>query len=534
MTVEQAHQQAITFYQNGQLQDAERLYRAILQVYPRDPDANHNLGSLLQDTNRLLEAEAAYHRAIECRPNFLEAFNNLSTMLEKANRLPEAEAACRCALELKPDSAVILYNLGIILKKTNHLFEAEKVYRQAIELQSDMIEAHNNLGSLLHENDRLHEAETTYLHAITLKPAHVEAHNNLGSLLYDTNRLLEAEQVYRHAIELKPDFADAHCNLAFTLLKLGDLKAGWEEYEWRWATPQMLGARRDFTQPQWHGEAAEGKTLLIHLEGGFGDTLQFCRYAQLAIARGLRVILEVQPELVRLLQCLPGVDRVVRAGEEVPAFDLHCSMLSLPLAFETDLATIPRATSYLNADKAQVDAWRIRLADLSNKNFRIGLAWAGNPRSHFSRLAAVDRRRSIAPELLAPLFNLPGFHFFSLQKDRAVAPENFLLTDFMGEMKEFADTAALIANLDLVISVDTSVAHLAAALGKPVWVLDRFDSCWRWLHDREDSPWYPTVRLFRQPQPGDWHAVIEKVVEELPYWHRESLCNEIATPNIDN
>ncbi|MBY0578866.1 MAG: tetratricopeptide repeat-containing glycosyltransferase family protein [Burkholderiales bacterium] len=373
---------------------------------------------------------------------------------------------------------------------------------------------------MLEKANRLPEAEAVCRSALELKPDSAVILYNLGIILKKMNRLLEAEKVYRHTIELKPEYADGHCNLAFTLLKLGNMKAGWEEYEWRWATPQMFGARRDFTQPQWRGEAAKGKTLLIHLEGGFGDTLQFCRYAQLAAARGLHIILLVPSPLVRLLQSLPGVDRIIESGELLPAFDFHCPMLSLPLAFGTDLATIPSTASYLQADKAQVDAWHTRLTALSNKSFRIGLAWAGDPRSNFPHLTAVDRRRSMSPELLAPLFNLTGFHFFSLQKDGRKAPNNFLLTDFMDEMEDFADTAALISNLDLVISVDTAVAHLAAALGKPVWVLDRFDSCWRWLNDREDSPWYPSLRLFRQPQPGDWQSVIERVVGELPSLHQ--------------
>jgi len=275
--------------------------------------------------------------------------------------------------------------------------------------------------------------------------------------------------------------------------------------------------QRDFAQPQWRGQSAEKRTLLIHAEQGLGDSLQFCRYAPLAAARGLKVVLEVQRPLVRLLRSLSGVELVVEAGGELPSFDFHCPMLSLPLALDTTLATVPSAAFYLQADRALIAAWRTRLA--ARPGLRIGLAWAGRSRIHASELAAVDRRRSIALDHLAPLFDLPGFQFFSLQKDDPKAPADVPLTDFMDEMEDFADTAALIANLDLVISVDTAIAHLAAALGKPVWLLNRYDSCWRWLRTREDSPWYPSLRMFRQPAAGDWRTVIERVGAELRLWN---------------
>ena len=292
-------------------------------------------------------------------------------------------------------------------------------------------------------------------------------------------------------------------------LAQGDMPAGWEEYEWRWKMTRLIKARRNFAQPQWRGEAAGGQTLLIHAEQGLGDTLQFCRYAKLAAARGLRVIMEVQQPLVRLLRGLPGVDLVMARGEELPAFDFHCPMLSMPLVVGTTITTIPSAASYLHADETEVAAWRTRLAAMANQGFRIGLVWAG------AAMAGADRRRSLAPDRLAPLCDLSGLHFFSLQKGGPAAPARFLLTDFMHEIDDFADTAALIANLDLVISVDTAVAHLAAALGKPVWVLNRFDSCWRWLVGRRDSPWYPSLRLYRQQRPGDWTPVLAEIARDL-------------------
>jgi hypothetical protein len=292
------------------------------------------------------------------------------------------------------------------------------------------------------------------------------------------------------------------------LLAQVDWPAGWQEYDWRWKTPDLSKAWRGFPQKQWLGEPAEGRTLLIHAEQGFGDTLQFCRYTPLAAARGLRVILEVPGPLVRLLRCLPGVDRVVERGEALPDFDLHCPMLSLPLAFGTTLSSLPGAVPYLHADPELTAAWRARLAAVDIQGPRVGLVWAGNPGK------VADARRSLPADRLAPLF-VDGAHFVSLQKNGPATPADLPLTNFMGEVADFADTAALVANLDLVISVDTAVAHLAGALGKLVWVLDRFDPCWRWLAGRRDSPWYPTLRLYRQPTPGDWAPVLAEVLRDL-------------------
>jgi tetratricopeptide (TPR) repeat protein len=568
----QSIQIALAHHQAGRLQQAEAIYRQILQAQPDHPDALHflgmiahaagkleiaielvggslniqpdnfaalgNLGTLLQRLGRLDEALERYLKAVSLAPDFAEGHYNLGVLLKEQNKLEEAVTSYRRALSLKPDYKTH-NNLGLALLSLGKPADAVEHYELALMLKPDYAEAHCNLGDALQElgapdsallhyhralllkpdyvgahfslgnvyraQNELDHAALHYRRALSLKPDYLEAYCNLGFVLQTQGKLDEAAQCLREAIAVKPDFLATHVNLALVLLKSGDWDSAWEEHEWRWATPEC----RSFAQPQWMGEAAQGKTLLIHAEQGYGDTLQFCRYAPLAAAQGLSVILEVQKPLVRLLESLPGVDRVIVAGETLPEFDLHCPMLSLPLAFGTTLATVPNSVPYLRADAAQVEAWRARLAAPPNKGIRVGLVWAGS-----SNLAA-DRRRSINPERLAPLVALPGIHFFSLQKDGAPAPASFPLTDFMGEMQDFADTAALIANLDLVISVDTAVVHLAGALGKPVWVLDRFDHCWRWLLDRTDSPWYPSLRLFRQPQSGDWESVIGRVVQEL-------------------
>ena len=433
----------------------------------------------------------------------------------QAGRLAEAERLFRQVLAVNPRHADSLHLLGVIAYQTGRQDLAVEMIRKAIAINPREASLQSNLGNLLLPQGRLDEAVACYRKAIELKPDFSEALNNLGNALRALKQLDEAVTSYRRALELRPDDPEAHYNLAMALLARGDMPAGWEEHEWRWKTPQSAPSRRDFAQPQWRGEAAEGRTLLIHAEQGFGDTLQFCRYAPLAAARGLQVVLEAPKPLIRLLGSLSGVDRLVAQGEATPQFDLHCPMLSMPLALGTTITTIPGDVPYLRADAAHVAVWRTRIASLGNRLPRIGLAWAGNPRKQLLAAAATDRRRSIAPDRLAPLFELPGLHFFSLQKDGPAAPAHFPLIDFMSEMEDFADTAALIANLDLIISVDTSVVHLAAALGKPVWMLDRFDPCWRWLVGRRDSPWYPGLRLYRQPKPGDWDSVVAEVTRDL-------------------
>ena len=366
----------------------------------------------------------------------------------------------------------------------------------------------NNRGAALWARDCLDEAAALFRRAVQLRPDLAQAHNNLGATLRDLGRPDQALPCFRTAIALSPDYAMAHKNLAMVLLAQGVMPLGWQEYEWRWKLPAMAASLARFPQPQWRGEPAAGRTLLAHAEQGLGDTVQFCRYATLAAARGLRVTVQAPRPLLRLLRTLPGVDRVVETGAPPPAADLHCPMLSLPLAFGATLATIPAPLGYLRADPAQAHAAGLRLNRSAAGKLRIGLAWAGNP------ALAADRRRSLRPEQLVPLSGLRAAHLVSLQRGSR-PPPGLALADPMPDARDLADTAALIANLDLVISVDSVVAHLAAALGKPVWLLDRFDPCWRWLAGRSDSPWYPTLRIYRQSQPGDWPGVLARVVRDL-------------------
>jgi len=429
-----------------------------------------------------------------------------------AGQLDESERLFQHVLAADPRHRDSLHMLGLIAFQTGRTERGAELLRRAIALDPAEATAHSNLGNMLLQDGKIGEAVACYRRAISLRPDFPSALNNLGNALKARKEFVAAIASYDKALALAPNDAEVRYNRALALLASGDLEAGWEAHEERFNTPQLRAARRDFTQKQWRGEAGEGRTLLIHAEQGLGDTLQFCRYAPLAAAHGWRVIVEAPQTLVRLLGTLEGVREIVAHGQALPNFDLHCPMMSLPLALGSTLESIPGATPYLHADAAATAAWRARL---EGAGLRVGLVWAGNPRRGIIPLAAIDRRRSVAPELLTPLFAVPGVRFVSLQKDGPALPAVAPVVDYMNEMEDFADTAALVANLDLVISVDTSVAHLAGALGKPVWLLDRYDGCWRWLALRRDSPWYPGMRIYRQATPGDWGHVVGEIAGEL-------------------
>jgi tetratricopeptide (TPR) repeat protein len=505
----------IALKRSGQAREAMTCFRRALALKPAFAAARNNLGNALELLGQTEPAIDCYRRALDLEPAYADAHNNLGNALAGQGHLEHAITCFHTALDLRPDHPQACNNLGNALKQLRRPDDAAAWFRRAIALKPDYDDALYNHGNVLREQGHLDAAVANFHQAVQIRPDFVDAHINLGNTLAEQRRLDGAVACYRQALAITPDLPDAQFNLGLVLLARGELTAGWQAYESRWQIARMAKLRRDVPQPQWRGEAAVGRTLLIHAEQGFGDTLQFCRYATLAAARGLNVILEVPAPLVRLLRGLTCATRVMTPGDPLPRFDFHCPMLSLPLALETTLATIPSDVPYLHADAQQVAAWQTRLAALPRQGLRVGVVWAGDSRRHSPDLAAVDRRRSLDPAYLAPLFEVSGLHVFSLQKDGPRAPDTFPLTDVMAGMNDFADTAALIANLDLVIAVDTAVAHLAAALGKPVWLLDRFDSCWRWLTGRRDSPWYPTLRIYRQPDAGDWTSVLAEVVTDL-------------------
>jgi hypothetical protein len=425
----------------------------------------------------------------------------------------EATAACRRAIQIDPNYADGYFNLGLALHAKGQWDESIAAIREALRLKPDNAEAYYNLGNSLHDADRLDDAIAAYQRALELKPDYPEAHNNLGIALRDSGRLEDANTAYREALKIRNDNPPVHWNLALNYLLQGNFKEGWEEHEWRWRCKGFPSPRREFRQPMWDGRDLNGQKIFLHAEQGFGDTIQFVRYAPIVAERGGQVVLQCQAELFRLLKSNPQFGQIISADEIVPEFDFHCPLLSLPRAFGTEIHSIPAATPYLGVDPVLAETWEKRLLSASG-GFRVGIVWAGRP-THKR-----DRQRSIALLKFLPLAAVAGVKFFSLQKGVAseqikTPGDTMHLIDLTADLHDFADTAALISRLDLVIGVDTAVVHLAGAMGKPVWLLLPSVPDWRWLMNREDSSWYPTMRLFRQTSPGDWEGVFCRVAESL-------------------
>ncbi len=433
-----------------------------------------------------------------------------------SGRLAAAEATYRTILAEAPADAEALSNLGAVFNTARCHEAAEAACRQALMARPGYWAALANLGMSLHRQQRYDEAVAAYVASLRANPGNSSACTNLAVSLNEQWRMAESLRMHDAAVRLAPQDAEVRNNRALAWLMAGDFERGFAEFEWRWRAPAMKP--HDVPGEQWRGEPPAGRKILLHDEAGFGDTLQFVRYAPLLAARGARVLLQVQPPLVRLMrQSFPGVAEVFGRGEALPDYDLHCPMLSLPHGFRTRIDTVPSDTPYLLVDQAAASRWRWRLDEASLDQAYIGLVWAGASRPDMPDAFAMNRRRSLTLSQFAPLADVPGVRFVSLQlnaKAEAVPPGMAML-DPMAEMADFADTAALVANLDLVIAADTAVAHLAGALGRPVWVLSRYDACWRWLAGRQDSPWYPSLRFYRQPRPGDWDSVLSAVREDL-------------------
>jgi len=509
---EQAHNNlGIALAGLGRLDEAVASLGKATELNPGFAVAHYNLGSVLQRANRLPEAVDSLRRAIAAKPDYLDAHFHLANALYQQKEFEGAVASYRRAVELKPDLPAAHFGLASTLKTLQHNAEAETSFRRALELRPDWAEAHNSLGNALAAQSRDDEAIESFERALALKPDYADAHNNLGVVLQKQNRIAGALLSYHRCELLRPDHADLHLNMALAYLVAGDFTNGWREYEWRYQSKAR--PPRKLPKPLWTGEDLAGKTILLHFEQGFGDTLQFMRYAPLLAARGAQIVLEVQPALARLAATIKDAAQVqaVAAGEALPSFDFHCPLLSLPERFGTDLASIPANLPYLAPEAKAVARWRREIGDAPA--LKVGLVWAGNAKHQN------ERQRSLKLERLMPLFELPGIRWFSLQvgeraTDLARLPAGKIV-DLSRGLTDFAETAAAIANLDLVIAVDTSVVHLAGALGRPVWAMLAFAPDWRWLLGREDSPWYPSVRLFRQARTGDWESVIARVRDAL-------------------
>jgi len=480
--------------------------------------AEHNHGYHLHLHHRMEEAEPFYQRAVALDPDFKEAWMNLGLVLLALGRPDEALSCQRQALRLDPDSADAQNNLGMIHYAQGNVAEAENCFRTALRLRPDHANATLNLGSARQILNHIGEADQLFRRALSIGVDEARAKSNLALALLEQARPQEAEQCCRESLALRPDYPEARSNLALSLLMMGRLKEGFQEYESRWDVEAMGMTAPALTQPCWTGQSLNGETVLLHAEQGFGDTLQFCRYAPMVAAAGGRVVLVVPKALRRIMTTLDGVAELLSEEDDLlPEFDYHCPLLSLPLAFGTTMATIPAPIPYLRADPLP---WAGFLETLPG--LKVGLVWAGLSRTDKPHAVAIDRRRSMRLAEMAPLFSVPGCDFVSLQlggpaAQRHALPDGMVLHDVSDRLDDWADTADLIAGLDLVIAVDTAVAHLAGALGKPVWLLNRFDSCWRWFLNRDDTPWYPAMRQFRQAIRGDWPGVIDRVRRALTH-----------------
>lgn len=610
VSLETALQQAVAHHQAGRLQEAESLYRTILQAVPGQPDANHNLGVLacqvgqhgaglpflkaaldanpsqgqywlsygeallasgraeealktiqaaiqhghdspaaqsfrqravmatdsvnsangktlsqgeidqlvaLFNASRYMEMETQARLLIERYPDSGVAWKGLSTALQMQGK--DALSALQRAAQYLPADAEAHYNLGVALHEHGEFQGAVASCRRALKIQPNFAEAHNNLGNALRDLGQSAAALASYRQALKNKPDYAEAHNNLGVALQELGQLDRALASYRRALQIEPGYAEAQFNLALGLLLLGDYGAGLEFFEGR-----FTAGRREHSLsagilsmlagiPRWGRQDLQGKTLLVWSEQGLGDSLMMLRYLpMLASLKPGRVVVYCERGMVEVMRTFRIVNEVILRGVDLGSrmFDYHCPMMSLPFIFQTRLDNIPCQVPYLFVSDRMRDKWGRRLSPLAG--IKVGLVWAGN------KALGRDLLRSIPLQKFAPLRHIAGVSFVSLQKGDAavqIAGMGWPLHDWMDECEDLLDTAALVANLDLVISVDTSVAHLAGALGKPVWLLNRFESEWRWMLKRSDSPWYPTLRIFRQTALGDWGSVMERVASEL-------------------
>lgn len=543
------HLLGMIFYETGQCQKAIELINEAIRVNPRVADFHQNLGMILFDIGDLQKAIGAFRRAIQLKPDYTEALNNLGTALLAQGNIDAAIDQFNRALQNRPDDANIYFNLANAQYEQNNIAECVESYQRAIALNPKHFEAFNNMGTALQELNELDSAIEKYQIAADLNPMYVDAYNNLGAVLNEKRqfdsaidkckqaikldpdcpkpyfnmgialkgqgKIDNAIDQYRRAITLDPDYADAHWNLSLALLLKGNLKEGWEEYKWRF---RKKGWERLYPYrhciPLWDGNNFEGKRLLVHDEQGLGDTIQFVRYLPMLKALGGTVVFETRKPFLSLLKNFPGVDELAERSPlraNACGCDFYIPLLSLPGIFNTDLASIPAKVPYIQADPIKIDIWQNRL---QSSCFKIGIVWAGKP-EHQN-----DHNRSIPLNAFAPISSIKGVALYGLQKGEAARQAGYttgqFVKNFGDKLDDFSDTAGLIYNLDLLISVDTAVPHLAGAMGKPTWLLiPSVMQDWRWLLDRNDSPWYPSVTLYRQQKSGEWDTEIGQMATTL-------------------
>lgn len=506
-------ERACSLYRSGQLSAAQPVLAEILRYQPQHAGALYHLGLIAARTRNPAAAADLFGRAAQADPHNAKAHYCEGLALQGLGQSNRALASYDRAIAVKPDYAEAYFGRANVLRELGRPDAALPDYDQAIALKPDYAEACCNRAIALRDLHQLDAALESLRAAVTIKADFAPVYLNLGNVLSELGQWDAAVSSYDRAIAIQPDYAEAYCNRAFGLLLRGQFASGWRDHEWRWKNPRSPSCheQRSWRQPLWLAEeSVAGKTVLLHSEQGLGDTIQFCRYAQRVAELGARVILEVQPPLRGLLSQLPGVAELVARGSPLPDFDCHCPLMSLPLAFRTDLRSVPWTGSYLRGDATKVSHWLARLG--AKRAPRIGLVWSGSA-SKWN-----DLHRDIPLAQWLPHLP-PGLQYISLQKEVRETDREALrsspILDTSEHLLDFTDTAALCECMDLVLSVDTSVAHLSGALGKPTWILLSFMPAWRWLLDRDDSPWYPTVTLYRQARPGEWHGVFERVAVDL-------------------
>ncbi len=496
----------VTLGQQGKLAEAAACFQETLHLRPDHAEAHKNLGVIRMRQKKFEEAVCRFQDALRLKPNYLEVLLSLGAALAELGRPAEAEAPLRRALALQPSCGDAHERLGNIFWAKGEAAEAEACFQEARRLMPARPEAHYNLGLVLAGQRRFDEAISCYRAALRLNPRYLEAYDNLGNALLEKGLPHEALANYQNALVLQPDYVSARYNRSLAWLLMGDLRRGWPEYDWLWQLKIL--PPRSFDVPRWTGAALAGRTILLTSDQGLGDTLQFIRYAPLVQERGGRVVVECAKPLMALLSRCAGIDQLVEAGTTLPPFDVQAPLMSLPGCFQTDLAGAPAAIPYLHADPQQLAAWSQGM----ESGFKVGIVWQGSP-SHKR-----DRQRSVPLASFAPLAAVPGVRLYSLQVGAGTEQLSkcpFSITLLGERFKDFGDTAAALRAMDLIVAVDTSVSHLAGGMGVPVWVALAFSPDWRWMFDREDSPWYPTMRLFRQRTPDNWNDVFERIATEL-------------------
>jgi tetratricopeptide (TPR) repeat protein len=506
-------EKALAAHRAGDFAQADRLYRALLQRDPANFDLLQLTGSVNRELGRLGEALRFLAAAVRCNTRSAAALSELGLVQHRLERYADALASYDAALAIAPDDGDIINRRAVALLRLDRPDDALVELERLLAITPGHTEALGNRGNVLVRLNRPGEAIAAYDAARRIAGDNAQLLTNRAHALRRLDRVEEAVADLQQAIACRPDFAEAHFELGMARLTLGDFARGWDEYEWRWQTGAFAGSRRPFVSPLWTGaQDLTDKTILLHAEQGLGDTIQLVRYVPRVAGRGATVILEVQPELVSLLTGLAGATRVIARGRKPPRFDLHCPLMSLPRAFGTTADAIPAQAPYIQVAAGRAQAFAQRLPA---QGPLVGIAWAGR-RTHHN-----DQNRSLPLARLAPLLARPGVRFVSLQReardgDDAILRQSPNVLDLGGAPEDLADTAALIARLDAVVSVDTAVAHLAGALGKRLFLLLPFAADFRWLRRREDSPWYPTAQLMRQPAFGDWDSVVARVCALLP------------------